>query len=148
MDKQTKEREELYAKVPPPGDLIPINVKPFDINDDTLGDVEIREVVGGMRNGKVGRASKIRAKDMKDWLLGAIEEEEKGTEGAGDKWRVFVSADTNHLGARMHPASDALGYSRSPAEGRRRLLWYWSVGTVLEGRRNTDRQMPASGRIP
>jgi hypothetical protein len=26
---------------------------------------------------------------LKEWLLGMVEEEEKGTEGAGDKWRLF-----------------------------------------------------------
>ena len=89
--KQTKEREELYAKVPPPGDPIPINVDPFEINDAIPEDVEIRAVVRGMRNGRAGGASKIRAEDMKTWLRGAIEEEEEGKEGAGDKWRVFIT---------------------------------------------------------
>ena len=52
MEKQTKEREELYAKVPPPGDPIPINVDPFEINDAIPEDVEIRAVVRGMQNGR------------------------------------------------------------------------------------------------
>ena len=33
MDKQIAEREELYWKVSSPGDPIPINVEPFDLND-------------------------------------------------------------------------------------------------------------------
>ena len=78
MEKQTKEREELYAKVPPPGDPIPINVDPFEINDAIPEDAEIRAVVRGMRNDRAGGASKIRAKDMKTWLRDAIEEEEEG----------------------------------------------------------------------
>jgi hypothetical protein len=27
---------------------------------------------------------------MKEWLLGVVEEEEKGTEGTGDKWQLFT----------------------------------------------------------
>ena len=56
MDKQTRERVELYGKVPPPGDHIPINVEPFKIRDAALEDVEIRvrEIVRGMRNGRAG----------------------------------------------------------------------------------------------
>ena len=33
MEKQTLEREALYAKVPPPGDCIPCNVPTTDINN-------------------------------------------------------------------------------------------------------------------
>ena len=33
----------------------------------------------------------MRAEDIKEWLPGVINEEEEGTEGAGDKWRLFVS---------------------------------------------------------
>jgi hypothetical protein len=29
------------------------------------------------------------AEHLKEWLLGVVEEEKKGTEGAGDKWRLF-----------------------------------------------------------
>ena len=48
----------------------------------------------------------------------------------------------------MHPTADAMGNSRTPAEGRRRLSWYWLVGAVLEGHRNIDGQAIAGGRIP
>jgi hypothetical protein len=51
---------------------------------------EIRVKVKNLRNGRSGGAAKIRAEDIKRWLRGMIEEEEKGTEGAGDKWRLFV----------------------------------------------------------
>ena len=45
MSKQTAEREELYRKVSPPGDPIPINVEPFPVADDCPGDAELRDVV-------------------------------------------------------------------------------------------------------
>ena len=34
MEKQTLEREALYAKVPPPGDRIPCNIPTTDIDDN------------------------------------------------------------------------------------------------------------------
>ena len=57
MDKQTAEREELYWKVSPPGDPIPINVEPFDLDDSIPEDAAIREVVAGLINGRVGGAT-------------------------------------------------------------------------------------------
>ena len=59
MDLQTKERMELYEKGTSPGDPIPINVEPFDINDETPKDVETRDVVKQMHNGRAGGASGI-----------------------------------------------------------------------------------------
>ena len=90
MTRQTKEQEELYTKVEPPGEPIPINVEPYSINDETPGDAELRYVVPGMRNGRAGRVSGIRAEHMKEWLAGVREEEEQGNEGKGDQWRAFV----------------------------------------------------------
>ena len=86
MDKQTKEREELYVKVLPHGDLTPINVEPFPVQDEIPEDAEIREIVGELQNGRAGGASKIRAEDIKSWLRGIREEEENGREGAGVYW--------------------------------------------------------------
>ena len=93
MEVQTKERVELYTKVPSPGESIPINVDPFPIKDDTPTDEEIRETVRGLRNGRAGGASKIRAEDVKDWLRGVVleETEAEGTEGAGNNWRLLVA---------------------------------------------------------
>ena len=42
MAKQTTERKELYAKVSPPWHPIPINIEPFEVNDETPDEVEIR----------------------------------------------------------------------------------------------------------
>ena len=47
MDLKMKERKELYQKVSPTEEPIPINVEPFDINDETPEDVDIRTVVKG-----------------------------------------------------------------------------------------------------
>ena len=74
----------------PPGDPIPINVEAYSINDATPDDGELRAVVQGLCNGRAGGASGIKAEHLKEWLRGVLEEEEKGTEGLGDRWRAFV----------------------------------------------------------
>jgi len=81
IERQTRERVELYTKVQPPGDPIPINIDPFAINDEVPTDAEVREVVRGLRNGRAGGVSGIRAKHMKQWLRDVVTEEEKGTVG-------------------------------------------------------------------
>ena len=65
MAKQTAERAELYAKVQAPGASIPINVEPFAIDDSVPKEPEIRAVVRGMRNGRAGGASGIKAEQIK-----------------------------------------------------------------------------------
>ena len=61
MAKKTTERVELYAKVPPPGAPIPINIEPFEVNDEASGEVELRRVVRGLQNGRASGVSGIRA---------------------------------------------------------------------------------------
>merc|ERR1712194_757062 len=96
MEKQTVEREELYARVPPPGDPIPCNVPKTHINDVMPSDSEIRGVVKALRNGRAGNTRGMKAEHLKQWL-GMAESEEKaraegddGYEGRGDTWRIFV----------------------------------------------------------
>ena len=45
MEKQNKERVNLYGKVEPPGEPIPTNIEPFEINDAIPTESEIRTVV-------------------------------------------------------------------------------------------------------
>jgi len=96
MAKQTTERDKLYAKVSHPDDHIPINIEPFTVNTVAPEEVEIRGVVRGMRNGRAGGASGIRAEHMKEWLRDAVLEKEKEAEdiegfaGKGGRWRIFV----------------------------------------------------------
>ena len=45
--KQTAERKELYGKVEPPGEPIPINVEPAEVPDACPEDAEIRAAVRG-----------------------------------------------------------------------------------------------------
>ena len=56
--------------VPPSGESIPINVEPYDMNDEALGDHELREIVAGMRNGRAGGSGGMKAENLKVWLRG------------------------------------------------------------------------------
>ena len=103
---QTRGRKELYARVPPIGDPLPINVTPTSVWDPAPTNGELRErVKSQLRNGRTGGASGMRAEDLKAWLRG-VEMKEKatrdgdtvgagtngeGTVGAGDSWRALVA---------------------------------------------------------
>ena len=80
----------MYWKVSPPGDPTSINVEHFDLDDSIPEDAAIREVVAGLRNGKAGGSGGVRAEHIKTWLRSMIEEEEKGTENAGEMCQLFV----------------------------------------------------------
>ena len=92
MGKQTAERVKLYERVPLPGEPIPINVEPKEVEDACPGDVELRDVVRGLRNGRAGGTRGIWAETIKGWLRGMEREEweEEGKAGAGDAWRMFL----------------------------------------------------------
>jgi len=66
MDMQTIEHEKLYAKMEPTRDPKPINVEPFNINDATPTESEIWTVAKGLKNGRVGRVSSIKAEHIKN----------------------------------------------------------------------------------
>ena len=48
MGNKTAERVELYEHVPPPGEPIPTNVEPKEVEGACPGDVELRDVVQGL----------------------------------------------------------------------------------------------------
>ncbi len=85
MTRLTEERTALYVRVPTPGGCFPIVVNPFLVWDELPTDSEIRDGVQRLRNGRAASTGGMRAEHLKEWLLGVVEEEEKGTEGAGDK---------------------------------------------------------------
>ncbi len=101
MTRLTEERTALYTRAPTPGGRFPIVVNPFLILDELSTDSKIWDGLCRLRNRMAAGAGGMHAEHLKDWLLGVVEEEEKGTEGAGDKWRLLIS--TVHLGAWMHP---------------------------------------------
>ncbi len=55
-------------------------------------DHEIQEVVAKLWNGPAAGAMGMKAEHLKEWLCGVrCEEAEDSVEGAGDRWRLFVS---------------------------------------------------------
>ena len=73
LAKQTAEREELYGKVDPPGEPIPINVDPKEVPDACPEDAEIRAAVRSLRTGRTGNTRGLRAENTKAWLRGSSE---------------------------------------------------------------------------
>ncbi len=51
MEHQTTEQVSLYAQRQLPGNLLPINAVPVEINDAIPSDSELRGVVGELMNG-------------------------------------------------------------------------------------------------
>jgi hypothetical protein len=89
MTHLTKERTALYARVPTPGGRFPIVVDPFFVQDKLPTDSKIRDGVQRLWNGSAAGTGGMRTEHLKEWLSGMVEEEERGTEGAGDKWWLF-----------------------------------------------------------
>ena len=58
----------MYASVSPAGEMLPINVQPFDINDNVPSNLEIREVVRELRNRQAAGGTGLQAKHIKVWL--------------------------------------------------------------------------------
>ena len=91
LERQTVEREELYARREVPGPSIPCNVEPYDVQDTVPEDPEIRSVVSEcLHNGKATGHSKMRPEDIKKWLRDKIAEEEGRKEGGGFCWDLLV----------------------------------------------------------
>jgi len=65
MAKQNGKRTEIYDKAQPPGEPIPINIQPFEIDGSVPKEPEIRVVVNGMHNGGAGEASGVKADHIK-----------------------------------------------------------------------------------
>jgi hypothetical protein len=93
MERKTLERVDLYAQRVSPGDPLPINVAPTEINDNVSSDGELRGVVGDLTNGQAAGAPGMHAKHVKKWFHDVRREEDPGGQGAedaGDRWRLFV----------------------------------------------------------
>ena len=119
MEKQTAEKVKLYEKVEPPGEPIPINVKPFVVPDAAPEDSEIRAAVkDGLKWDQVGCALLFKAKHIKQWLKDMEEGEKSGQEGLGDKWKVFVRLITLIWETGAIPTADDVGGHCPVAHGR------------------------------
>ena len=67
----TAERVALYSRVPLPGDIIPVNIEPFAVEDGVPEEGEIEWAVKLLQNNRAGGPSRMRAEDLKGWLAAA-----------------------------------------------------------------------------
>ncbi len=83
------------------GTPLPFNFPYFEIPDGVPTDNKIRAVVLGLKNGRAGGATGMRAEHVKVWLADIWHEEkaarenpgrivEAEGENLGKKWRIFV----------------------------------------------------------
>ena len=63
MEKQTLDREKLYARVAPPGDPIPCNVPAIPVNERPPENHEIRAAAQKMSNGRTGGSGGMKANE-------------------------------------------------------------------------------------
>ena len=76
----------LYSRVPPPGDSIPVEIEPCEVEDGVPDEGEIKWAVKNLRNNRAGGPSRMRAEDIKGWLAVAQRGEKGETmdkEGGG-----------------------------------------------------------------
>ena len=67
----TAERVALYSRVPPPGDSIPVDIEPFEVEDGVPDEGEIEWAVKRLRNNRAWGALRMRAEHLKGWLAAA-----------------------------------------------------------------------------
>ena len=93
MEKQTLDREALYAKVPPPGDHIQCNTLTTDIDNEEPQDEEIRPVVVVAKNGKAKGIDLVQAKNIKIWLWKVECKEEYEEEARKEEEETGISRE-------------------------------------------------------
>jgi hypothetical protein len=68
MEGQTLESVDFYTRRVSPGDSLPINYGPIEINHDAPLEEEIWLAASKLSNSQAAGASGMRAKHVKDWL--------------------------------------------------------------------------------
>jgi hypothetical protein len=59
--RQTDERIAFCGSVPPPGEMLPINVQTFDIHDNVPSNLEIREAMRKLQSRQAAGAMGLQA---------------------------------------------------------------------------------------
>ena len=67
LDQESVVRAELYRCQPPARLKVPILVHPVAVNDDVPKEAEVELEVWGMKGGRAGGLSGMRAEDLKGW---------------------------------------------------------------------------------
>ena len=68
LERITAEKVALHSHVLPPGDNIPVAIKPFRVEDSVPEEGEIEWAVKRLHSNRSGRASQMRAEHIKGWL--------------------------------------------------------------------------------
>jgi hypothetical protein len=97
MERQTDEREELYAERAAYGKAFPANGLPYAIGNNQPLESKLRAAVSLLSHGRCGGASGIQAEHIKAWLRGAKKEEDPETAASQSRLvrlgtSLFVSA--------------------------------------------------------
>ena len=74
----TEERVTLYSRVPPQGDIIPVEIEPFAVEDGVSEEEEVEWAVKRLQNNHARGASRMRAEENKGWLAAARRGDKKG----------------------------------------------------------------------
>ena len=88
LKRVTAERVALYSWVPPLGDSIPVNIEPFAVEEGVPEEGEIEWEVKRLQNNRAGGPSRMRAEDLKGWLVAAQrgeKERESAVEDGGSR---------------------------------------------------------------
>ena len=89
LERITAEQTDLYRRVPPPGENIPVNVDPTNIDDSVPTEDEVEEAVKKLWRNRSGGPSGIRAEHVKGWLAaarrGGMAEEQGKTKTAAEE---------------------------------------------------------------
>ena len=71
LERITAKQTELYRRVAPPGENIPVTVDPTHIDDLVHTEDEVEAAVKKLRRNRLGGPSRIRAEHVKGWLAAA-----------------------------------------------------------------------------
>ena len=86
LERITAERVALYSHVPPPGDNIPVAIKPFMVEDMVSEEGEIEWAVKRLHNNRSGGTLRMWAEHIKGWLTAARRvEKEENAAAEGEK---------------------------------------------------------------
>ena len=81
------EREELYRCTIPEGIRVPILVFPAEVEDGVPEEAEISQAVRGLKGGRAGGLSGIRAEDL---IKGWLQEASRDNNLVRRQWRLLV----------------------------------------------------------
>jgi hypothetical protein len=94
MERQMVEQVALYTQRPPSGEPLPINIAPILIPDGVSTDLEVRDAVCNLSNGRSGSTSNMHGEHIKEWLRGIQRKEDpqqnEDNHSTGNLWHLLM----------------------------------------------------------